>query len=266
MKQLCCLAIGLVLLATPTFAANSPPTIDGSAADTLYGTTALAVQDTQTGFGDASLGRPDVCDGSELDGAYGVVYNGTLYLVLAGNFQTNGNWVEIFFDTRAGGQNRLLATNPGPAGAELLRMSDDGSGNGLTFQTGFDADFWVTAHAFGDPTVVTVHYAELYVNAGNPGGYYNCGDGAPKCTTSGGALSGGDAGAPAILATVDNSNIFGVTGGYGGGDGSGVITGFEFAIPLSAIGNPAGNFKITAFINGQQHDMCPTRFWAASPA
>jgi len=232
-----------------------PPVIDGSAAgDTLYGTSALVVQDTQTGFGDANLGRPDVCNGSELDGAYGVVYQGTLYLVLAGNFETNGNKLELFFDTRPGGQNRLLSTNPGTPNVGLLRMSDDGSGNGLTFQSGFEADFWVSVSCYGDPTVVYVDYAELWVNESNPGVSYYCGAGATKCETSGGALVGGDPGCPTILCTVDNSNVAGVTGGFGSDDGSGVKTGVEIAIPLSAIGNPSGPFTITAFINGQQHD------------
>ncbi len=251
MKKLCCtgaLALGLVLPAL------AQPVMDGSAADVLYGA-ALAVQDTQTGFGDSNIGRPDIANGSELDGAFGVVYAGKLYLVLAGNFETNGNKLELFFDTRPGGQNRLLATNPGTPNTKLLRMSDDGSGNGLTFPAGFEADFWVSANAYGDPTGLYVDYAELYANAGNPGVLYYCGAGLPVCGTAGGALSGGDAGAPAILATLNNRNVFGVTGGNGSDDGSGVKTGFEFAIPLAALGNPTGPIKVIAFINGQQHDF-----------
>ncbi len=256
MRHLLYVTMGMLLLAGPAWA--GPPVIDGSAAtDTLYGTT-VTIQDTQTQFGDANLGRPDVCNGSELDTVYAVVYPNTgaktLYVVLAGNFETNGNWVELFFDTRTGGQNRLLSTNPGVPNTGLLRMSDDGSGNGLTFQTGFNADFWVSVHCLGDPLVISVEYAELYVSPANPGVLYNCGDGAAKCATSGGALTGGDPGAPAILCTVDNGNVVGVTGGCGVDDGSGVKTGLELAIPLSAIANPSGAFTVTAFINGQQHD------------
>jgi len=250
MRHLSYVSVGLLLLVQSVLA--GPPVLDGSAAETLYGT-ALVVQDTQTGFGDALLGRPDVCNGSELDAAYAVIYQNTLYLVFAGNLQSNGNKLEIFFDTRAGGQNRLLATNPGTANEGLLRMSDDGSGNGLIFQAGFNADFWVSVNCYGDPTSVYVDYAELYVGPSNPGALYYCGAGSAKCTTVGGALTGGDPGAPAILCTVDNSNVLGVTGGFGASDGSGVLTGVELAIPLSAIGNPAGAFTITAFINGTQH-------------
>ncbi len=39
-----------------------------------------------------------------------------------------------------------------------------------------------------------------------------------------------------------------------------VTTGFEFAIPLSAIGNPTGDIKITAFINGDGHHYASNQF------
>jgi hypothetical protein len=247
------IALGLTMaLVLPAWA--GPPVIDGSATDVLYGT-ALVVQDTQTQFGNSNLGRPDIANGSEMDSAYGVVFEGTLYLVLAGNFESNGNKFELFFDTRAGGQNRLLATNPGTPNVGLLRMSDDGSGNGLTFQTGFEADFWVSFNVFGNPPSIYVDYAELYVSPANSGVLYYCGSGLTKCATVGGQLTGGDPNAPQILLTVDNSNVLGVDGGTGIGDGSGIFTGAEFAIPLSAIGNPTGSFTITAFVNGQQHDF-----------
>ena len=53
---------------------------------------------------------------------------------------------------------------------------------------------------------------------------------------------------PAILVTIDNSNVAGVDGGFSFSNGSGVTTGIELAIPLSALGNPTGNIAITAFI------------------
>lgn len=233
--------------------AGAQPVIDGSATDVLYGEP-LVIQDTQTGFGDANLGRPDVCNGSELDTAHAADWGDYFYLVLPGNFESNGNHLEIFFDSRPGGQNRLLQTNPGPANQGLLRMSDDGSGNGLTFTPGFEADFWVSVAAFGDPVDISVDYAELYVDANNPGTFYFAGTGQTKCETNGGQLEGGDPGAPAILCTIDNSNVAGVDGGFGTSDGSGVTTGCEIAIPLAALGNPT-SIKITAFINGQQHDF-----------
>jgi hypothetical protein len=244
-----CTALAILALSATVVA---QPAIDGKV-DVLYGAP-LVIQDTQTGFGDSNLGRPDIANGSELDAGYAVVVGPNLYIALAGNLESNGNKLEIFLDTRAGGQNRLLATNPGVANTKLLRMSDDGTGNGLKFDAGFEADFWVTVNVLGDPATVYADYAELYVDAGNPGVIYYAGAGSPTCTTSGGALTGGDAGAPAILATVNNSNRAGVSGGYGISDGSGVTTGVEVAIPLAALGNPTGPIRVCAFINGQQHD------------
>ncbi|MBU0640990.1 MAG: hypothetical protein KKB50_19175 [Planctomycetes bacterium] len=242
----------LALVAVPALA---QPVIDG-VADPMY-CGEVVVQDTQTGFGDSDTGRYDFASGSELDGAYATVVNDTLYLVFSGNLQTNGNKLEIFFDTRAGGQNQLLGVeNPDIDYGALQRMGDDGTGNGLTFDSGFEADFYLTLNAYGDPTVVNVAYAELYVDAGNPGVGYYLGEGQTRCDTTGGQLIGGDPSAPfAVLCTLDNSNVAGVTGGFGTDNGAGVKTGVELAIPLSAIGSPTGDFDICAFINGQQHDF-----------
>ncbi len=164
------LALGFV--AAFCYSALAAPVIDGSAGDPLYGA-ALAAQDTQTQF--ASLGRPDVCNGSELDAVYAAAHNNTLYMVLAGNLETSGNKLEIFFDARAGGQNRLLATNPGAdPNSGLLRMCEvagDPSqpGLGLTFSSGFQADFWVSVSCFGNPATVYVDYAEPYRTPSSPG-------------------------------------------------------------------------------------------------
>jgi hypothetical protein len=249
-----------------------PPVMDGEADDPLYGGAALfrtdgqqAIQDTQTGYGDASLGRFGPCNGSEIDVAYGVVYDDGsqeyLFLVLAGNFETNGNKLSLFFDTRAGGQNRLLFDNPGPdpnAGIRRMSESAPGAGDGLTFFTGFAADFWLSVGCFGDPVGVFVDYAELYVDAANPGDTYYVGEGDDRCNTVGGAIdtSGGGNNPFDILVTVDNSNIDGVTGGFspepfGGLD---VTTGIELSIPLAAIGDPVGDIIVTAFIGNPSYD------------
>ena len=116
--------------------------IDGTA-EALYGT-AKEVQTIQTQFGDASLGEPAACNGSELDGAYAVVRDGFLYITLAGNLETNYNKLEVFIDSKAGGQNRLLGNNADVSFNGLNRMGDDGTGNGLTFDTGFAADYFVS--------------------------------------------------------------------------------------------------------------------------
>ena len=245
------------LLALLTAAAMAQPVIDGSAQDPLYGA-ALAVQDTQTGFGDSNIGRPDLANGSELDAAYGVVYDDTLYLVLAGNFESNGNRVEIFFDTVPGqGQNQLLGVeNPDVDYQALQRMGYlDPNYPGLAFASEWYADYYITVNCYGDPAIVHVSYAELYVDELHPGVGYYAGAGPATCDTSDGQLTGGTPGAPNIRCTVDNRNAAGVGYGYDWDpNAAGVLTGLELAIPLSALGNPSSAIGITAFINSQGHD------------
>lgn len=62
---------------------------------------------------------------------------------------------------------------------------------------------------------------------------------------------------------IDNSNTAGVSGDDGPnddystvteGDPENVMTGIEFSIPLSAIGNPTGDIRIAAMVNGSNHD------------
>jgi hypothetical protein len=95
--------------------------------------------------GTATSGQVDYANGSELDAAYAYVdmNNQILYLFLSGNLESNFNKLEIFFDTVAGGQNRLRGDNSGVDFGGLNRMGDDGSGNGLTFDQGFEADYWI---------------------------------------------------------------------------------------------------------------------------
>jgi MYXO-CTERM domain-containing protein len=74
-----------------------------------------------------------------------------------------------------------------------------------------------------------------------------------------------------LLAAIDNSNTAGVLGSAGPDfsidqgspaedDPENVVTGVELAIPLAAIGNPTGDVKITAFINGSSHDFLSNQF------
>jgi hypothetical protein len=224
-------------------AALAQPVIDGSW-DPIY--RVLAIQNTQTGFDDSNLGAVDYANGSELDVAYGIVKDGWLYLLLAGNLESNFNKLEIFFDTRPGGQNRLRGDNPDVDFNGLNRMSDDGSGNGLTFDPDFEADFWIGVTGGGSPYRLYANYAEL----GSPGvGLYLGNTGA----VSDGVLVDGN-NPFGIRVTINNSNTGGVTGGTGLGNGADVMTGVELAIPLNAIGNPTSSFKVCVFINGLFHD------------
>ena len=66
---------------------------------------------------------------------------------------------------------------------------------------------------------------------------------------------------------LNNINIEGVSGTGGPtfdllpeDDPQNVLTGIEFSIPLSAIGNPAGSIKLTAYVNGTVHDFASNQF------
>ncbi|MGQ0628353.1 MAG: EF-hand domain-containing protein [Phycisphaerales bacterium] len=211
------------LLVTPT-AAQVDPVIDGlldnplTNPNTAYGPVRIT-QSTGTDFGDATHGElvrrtGAGSDGSELDNirVSRRSATSTLHIFIGGNLEANFNKLEIFIDSNPlEGQNRLLSNNP----AGLTNMSDDGSGIGLTFDTGFSPDYWLSITGGntaleGDPenNQVFVDYATLPAVGGGTG--FFCGG-----TTYGsnGVLSGGDLDAPAIRATINNTNIEGVPGG-----------------------------------------------------
>ncbi len=212
---------------TPT-AAASAPTINGLR-DTVYPTYAANspfLQTNYTGFGKADHGQPiagvaPTNNGSEIDAIYAVTNGGILYLFIAGNLEANGNNLSLFFDTVAGGQNRLLGGNTRPlagdpvAGAfQVNNLSDDGSGNGLTFDTGFEPDYAIVINGSNvavDPAPADYRLFIDYCTLPTAGagilqslGYF--GYGTPGTGTA------ADAGAPAIVATVNNSNVQGVVG------------------------------------------------------
>ena len=229
--------------------AHAQVTLDG-VADKSYGP-AIVVQDTQTQFGDASDGLVDRCNGSELDGAYARIENDTLYILLAGNLESNFNKLEVFLDAVDGGQNQLRSDNPDVDFNGLNRMGDDPATKkvveGLTFDADFSADLWVGLTCGGDPFAGYMNYAEILSKGTGLGSYLG----------SGGA---GAAGAVIFKSGfgfgLDNSNTAGVVGGAEIGDGSGVFTGVELAIPLAAIpGYMGGDIKVCAFINGGGHDF-----------
>lgn len=232
------LAIGLVLALSGIVSAQ--PIIDGTA-EALYGP-ALAVQDTQTSFGDSNLGVIDFANGSELDQGFGLIVGNTLYLTLAGNLESNFNKLEVFIDSAPGGQNKLRGDNPDVDFNGLNRMGDDGSGNGLRFDPGFESNYYLTATGGNSP----YEFFASFAPTDGSGGFG---------TFLGGGAGTSIAGALGINLAINNSNVAGVTGGTGPGSGAGVTTGIEIEIPLAAIGNPSGPIKISAFINGGGHDF-----------
>ncbi len=217
------------------------------------GYTLYALQNNYTQFGDNQEGNVMTATiGSELDGAYAKVANGTLYLMLTGNLESNYNKIELFFDYKSGGQNQLLSNNPMPS-----EFEDPNKMAGLTFDAGFEADFWMAitnGPETGTPKIAV--YAAAIETGGNPNGFVDVpvpditmsANGGPYAWTYLGGYIG-----------LNNSNIAGVGGSPGeigppDFDPATVSTGVEMAIPLAYIGNPTGDIKISAFINSSGHD------------
>jgi hypothetical protein len=235
----------IVSAATLSLCSLAAAQVTDGTADAAYGN-ALAVQNVQTQFGDANLGTIDYCNGSEIDAAYARIDGGFLFVVIAGNIESNYNKMELFVDCKAGGQNRLLGTNKDVDFNGLNRMGESpaGAGNGLTFDTGFEADAWFSVTCGGSPFAMYSNWAEILTGGGaGQGGYLGT-------AGTGGVVVG----ANGVEVAINNSNALGVAGGTQAGDGTGIRTGVEWKIPLSVIGYTSGPIKICAMVNGGGHD------------
>ena len=263
---------GTVTIALQTFTVNqyglSPGgvVIDGTAETNVYGCVPLAVQALGTSFGDSTTGQVDAANGSELDAAYGRIENGVLYLALGGNLDSDYTKLELFFDTGApGGENTLTNINPnidpfnGSSALQIMGAGGAGGTNatpGLTFDTGFAANYWIGVNCGGSPVTVYANYAQLYPGGGGTNGYYL----GQTVGLTNGTLFAGAANPFGIQAAINNINVGGVDSTstcyedpptYGQAS---VKTGVELAIPLAALGSPTGAVQVCAFINGQNHD------------
>ncbi len=210
----------------------------------------ITIQTTQTGLGagqivgDNNKGDLNFSNGSELDGGYGFVSGGVLYLFLGGNLalmtrmnqvDTIGHTLDVFIDSVPGGQNSLNGL---------------GSGNplnSLTFDAGFTADYRLElsgglSGGANSPPIWAAGYQMMTSTGGGP--FVNLGFGSAGGP---GTLSGGS-NPHGILATLDNRNIAGVTFGCAAASGAGVTTGIEWAIPLAAIGNPTGCITLAVIV------------------
>ena len=223
--------------------------VDGSL-DKAYGS-ANTLQNTQTGYGDSTLGLIDFANGSELDAGYSVIQGDTLYVLFAGNLESTFNKIDVFIDARDGGQNRLLGNNVDIDFDALNRMGDDGTGNGLTFDNGFDADFWFSMTCGGDTFETFANAATLPTKGEGFGEFLGIGGAGAKGVIT--AANG-------MQVAINNSNTGGVGFGEGLGCGEGVSTGIELAIPLSLFDWDGGagtidSVKICAFMNNSAHDF-----------
>ena len=225
-------------------------TMDGHL-DLSYGVP-IALQATQTPIGDNQLDRHDYADGSELDALYGLWLPGYVYVFLTGNLAC---WIqptlpaplfdqlELFIDSKPGGQNVLLANNA--AVNELPAMA------GLKFDAGFEPDYWISARAPGGslaPYTIDVYMASLPTGGNGTGAYL----GSTGWGTNGFLTGGSNPGN--VHLSIDNSNLAGVGGGCAPQSGAGAEWGIEIAIPPAAMGAPdVGCARIMAFVDGDHH-------------
>lgn len=212
-------------------------------------------QAIQTGFGTAP-------NGSELAAIYCKSDATHVTLFFAGSLEANFNKFNVFFDTRAGGQNQIGGTNPN---------NDNWSAkhNGLTFDQGFAADYMmIFRRGFaGDvnSNVFDVDFAEL---GGTNGGSL----GRALTNTPNGTLFNNTIGtlAPfaAVLGYTSSASSIGGTSGSAVAAGQQLLSlgGIELRIPLAALGLSAGQtFLLSAGINGSNHDFLSNQIAGSLP-
>ena len=270
MRMLFCLGlVGLVALP-----ASAAIVVDG-VKDNRYGA-ALAVQETPTSFGDNQ---------SELNAAYAKIWGGKLHLMLTGNMEANFNKLNIFIDSVDGGQNVFNAVT-----------NNDGSDNmnGLTFDTGFEADYhMIFRRGFDgfsgfDSGKIDVNHANL---ATDEFAFHQDVISSPDNQIPGAGIEGADPTDPGpgqggsllhnpIGVGYDNSNTAGVIGCNDGGSDCGapdqtaaalaVTTGIELSIDLADIGivDPVAGqtILVSAVVTSGDHTFASNQVLGSAPA
>jgi hypothetical protein len=216
--------------------------LNGTLNPGFYGSP-LAVQTINTQFGNAAGGNDSV-GGSELDAAYGQISGGNLYLFLAGNFENNGNHLNLFIAGGAAGES-TLNTSGGSLGAM----------NGSVFSPGFQATY-----AFDMNDYAGVLYNEEYNLVGGSqvsGGYIGS-----LAESSTGIAAGGFGGSALLYLNNNHASTMGAAGAAlsGATSGANTTTGLELAIPLSALGWTGGNIEVLADINGGGDNYLSNQF------
>jgi len=199
----------------------------------------LAVQTINTGFGNSS-GGGDASNGSELDAAYGSISGGNLYLFIAGDFQNNGNHLNLFIADGRSGQSSLN-TSVSPLNAM----------NGSVFSSGFSATYAIDVNDFQGTAYTST--ADLVNNNGGYQGAVTLASGIGS-----GLLNNG------MSLALNNTHIstMGASGAAlsGATSGANTTTGLELAIPLSLLGNPMGPIEVLADINGGGNTFLSNQF------
>jgi len=188
----------------------------------------LAVQTINTSFGLSSGGGD--ATGSELDAVYGSISGGSLYLFVAGNFQNNGNHLNLFLADGRTGQSTLSTT-----------VSPLSAMNGSQFSSGFSATYALDLNDYQGTLYTST--ADL-VN--NNGGYQGA------VTLTGGIGSGTLGDGISVALNNTHTSTMGASGTAlsGATSGANTTTGLELSIPLSLLGNPTGSIELLAALNG----------------
>jgi len=214
-------------------------TVDGTK-DGSYGG-ALAVQTVETQFGDNL---------SEWNAAYGRVEGGRLYVMLTGNLEANFNKLEVFIDSKAGGQS--VFSGAGNDGANAM--------NGLVFDNGFTADYHLILRRGNSQ--FDVDFANL--GSGTFSTYANVlGGGLTGFGNTGTGVNGFQIGVG-----YDNSNVAGILGGTAAANQAAalaVTTGLEFSIDLADLG-VTGDIRVMVGQNNQGHNYWANQFLGGLPA
>ena len=230
------LAAAFILSASQVRAITVDGTLDGA-----YGS-ALAVQTVETGFGDNQ---------SELDAGYATIDSGRLYIMLTGNIENNGNKLEVFIDSKPGGQTVFTS-----AGNDLSQNM-----NGLKFDVGFAANYYLDLRH--SPTAFNVDFSDL--GALTFSSYLDVFGG----TDQGAANTGTGVNANPIGIGFNNSNAAGIGGtppnAANQAAAQAVTTGLELSIALSDLGYSGGPIKIMVGQNGGVHDYWSNQFLGGLP-
>jgi hypothetical protein len=230
---------GLLLVGLMAAPVSAQIVVDGTR-DAAYGS-ALAVQTVETQFGD---------NASELDAGYGVISGGNLHLMLTGNVEANFNKLDIFIDSKAGGQS--VFDSSGNDNAQVM--------DGLQFDAGFTADYHIIFRrgTDGGGPKVDVDFANLGTQSAS--GYFDIMGGGGLDGT--GSTGTGVNGSP-IFVGYDNSNVAGVGGGTNAANqaaAAAVTTGLELSIALSDLGYVGGPINVMVGQNGGNHDFWSNQF------
>lgn len=185
--------------------ASGSASVDGSLDGGVGGSdyTNVFIQGNFTGFGDETDGTVDGSGpnggGSEIDGVYIAKDATNLYIFVAGNLENNGNGLDLYIDTGAGGDNTLNGAS-GDGGFIVDAQS------GLVFDAGFAANFVFSVDATDDdadgatPNVPRAFFGSIDGSIDDLGTLSGYG------AANAGALSAG------VSLGVDNSNVEGVIG------------------------------------------------------